>query len=57
MSLYPFLYGLKELLGLSDTPTPANVLPHYRVNEGCWKNYEVQFPSDKRKHVYVLPPA
>lgn len=54
MSLYPFLYGLQEKLALPATPTPDEVLPHYRTRKGCWKNYEVQFPADKREHVYVL---
>lgn len=54
MSLYPFLHGLQERLGLSDTPTPDDVLPYYRTSEGCWKDFEVQFPPDKRPHVYVL---
>lgn len=55
MSLYPFLNGLKELLELSDTPVPDDILLHYRTSQGCWNNFEVQFPPDKREHVYALP--
>lgn len=53
MSLYPFLYGLQNKLELPETPTADDVLLQYRTRHGCWKNFEVQFPPDKREHVYV----